>query len=352
MALRELPLRAAAVFSRDARPILCAFGSSLSSRRNASTDALQAVETSSSFTGSAAAVEAPKDFDPIARSKARRRGKKYLPPSRYQYRPPKYYRGPFHPHQPPPEADPASRLFQPGPFSLPRLDQTYQSTIASDLLTLTYQHYPPGYRAPVQTQRLREWTGDSPYYKNRPLRPPRGRGDELRLLTEPRTFRNIPEITGVVVHSMIPEAQESSAYLHVGGMVLQAITNVRAESHRARNNVLQWNLRKDKWVSLTSTIGQEDAQHFLSKLIDVVLPKIKEWKGVAASTGDGSGNISFGLTADQVALFPEVEVNYDSYPPKMIPGCHITIQTSATNDKDAHLLTQAIGIPYYGKFKD
>jgi large subunit ribosomal protein L5 len=232
---------------------------------------------------------------------------------RYQYRSPKYYRGPLHPHQPPPVSDPASRLFQPGPFSLPRLEQTYQSTIASDLLALTYQHYPPGYRAPKNEQRLREWTGDSPYYKNRPLRGPRGKGEVLRLLNEPRTFRNIPKITKVVVHSMVPEAQENSANLHVAGMILQAITNVRAESHKARHNVVGWGLREGRYVSVTSTLKHDDALDFIAKLIDVVLPKIKEWKGTPGSSGDGHGNISFGLTPDQLALFPEIEVNYDAY---------------------------------------
>lgn len=223
-----------------------------------------------------------------------------------------YYRGPLHPHQPPPESDPASRLFQPGPFSLSRLEQTYQSTIASDLLTLTYQHYPPGFRAAKTDQRLRQWTGDSPYYKNRPLRPPRGKGEVLRLLDEPRTFRNIPKITKVVVHSMVPEAQENSGNLHVAGMILQAITNVRAVSHKARHNVVGWGLRSGKYVAVTSTMEQEDAHDFLAKLVDVVLPKIKEWKGVPGSSGDGHGNMTFGLTPDQLALFPEIEVNYDA----------------------------------------
>jgi large subunit ribosomal protein L5 len=231
---------------------------------------------------------------------------------RYQYRSPKYYRGPLHPHQPPPESDPSSRVFTPGPFSLPRLEQTYQSTIASDLLALTYQHTPPGYRAPKNEQRLREWTGDSPYYKNRPLRPPRGKGAVLRLLQEPRTFRNIPKITKVVLHSMVPEAQENSANLHVAGMILQAITNVRAETHKARHNVVGWGLREGRYISVTSTMEREDAYHFLAKLIDVVLPRIKEWKGVPGSSGDGHGNMSFGLTPDQLALFPEIEVNYDA----------------------------------------
>jgi large subunit ribosomal protein L5 len=306
MALRELPFRAASSFSRSPRPVAPTFC------RNATFDALGEVESSSSFAVLPPSKEVAQGFDAIARARGRRLKKKPLPPSRYQYRPPKFYRGPLHPHQPPPVSDPASRLFQPGPFSLPRLEQTFQSTIASDILALTYQHHPPGYRAPVKEQRLREWAGDSPYFKNRPLRSPRGRGDHLRLLTPPRNFRNVPGITKVVIHSMVPEAMENSAHLHVAGMVVQAITNVRVQTHKAKHNVVQWNLREGKYISVTAEVEREDAFHFLAKLVDVVLPKIKEWRGVPASSGDGSGNITFGLTEAQVALFPEVEVNYDS----------------------------------------
>ncbi|KAF2679567.1 ribosomal protein L5 [Lentithecium fluviatile CBS 122367] len=350
MALRELPLRSVSALCRDARPAVLAIRPS--SRRDASSSALQHIEEASSFSVPPPSEELAKGFDPVARSKLRRRGKRELPPSRYQYRPPKYYRGPLHPHQPPPVSNPASRLFTPGPFSLPRLEQTYQSTIASDILTLTYQHYPPGYRAPKVEQRLRSWTGDSPYFKNRPLRPPRGRGDELRLLTPPRTFRNIPQVKKVTIHSFVPEAQENSANLHVAGMIVQAISNVRAIAHKARHNVVGWGLREGKYVSVTAEMEREDAQHFLGKLIDAVLPRIKEWPGIPGSSGDGSGNMTFGLTPDQLALFPEIEANYDAYPPKMIPGCHITIQTDATNNKDARLLLQAIGLPFYGKLND
>ncbi|KAF2175288.1 ribosomal protein L5 [Zopfia rhizophila CBS 207.26] len=343
MALRELPYRAASVIYRDVRPAVSSIRPSC--RRSASTDTVLDLQSSSSLSVPPLSEDIAKGYDPVARSKARK-GK--LPPSRYQFRSPRYYRGPLHPHQPPPVSDPSSRLFQPGPFSLPRLEQTYQTTIAPDLFVLRYQHFPPGYRAPVKDERLREWTGESPYFKNRPLRPPRG-SSHLRLLTPPPTFRNIPEITRVTVHSMVPDAQENSAHLHVAGMVVQAISNVRVTSHKARHNVVAWGLREGKHVSVTASIEREDTFHFLSKLIDVVLPRIKEWKGVSGTSGDSSGNISFGLTPDVVSLFPEIEVNYDMYPPKMIPGCHITIHTSASNDRDARLLLQSIGIPFHGK---
>jgi large subunit ribosomal protein L5 len=51
--------------------------------------------------------------------------------------------------------------------------------------------------------------------------------------------------------------------------------------------------------------------HFLSKCVDVVMPKIKDWRGVKGSSGDSSGNLAFGFTPEEVAMFPEVEINYD-----------------------------------------
>jgi ribosomal protein L5 len=112
---------------------------------------------------------------------------------------------------------------------------------------------------------------------------------------------------------MVPEAQENSAHLHIAGMIVQAITNVRATAHKARHNVVGWGLREGKFISVTADAEREDAYNFIAKLVDVVLPRIKEWKGVPGSSGDGSGNITFGLTPDQLSLFPEVEVNYDAY---------------------------------------
>ncbi|KAI4717075.1 ribosomal protein L5 [Aureobasidium sp. EXF-10727] len=284
-------------------------------------------------------------YDPVGRASKRNR---QLPASRYKFRPPKYYRGPLHPHQPPPNSDPASRVFVPGPFSAPRLEQTYSSTFEADLMTLAYTHFPPGYKAPAKSPRLRPWEGASPYYKNRPLRGPRG-SDVLRLLRKPITFRNVPKLEKITVHAMVKGALDDSAHLHVAGMVVQAISNVRVTTHKTRKNVAGFGLRAGQYVSVTAELRGEDMQHFLAKVVDIVMPKIKEWKGVKGSSGDSSGNLTFGFTPEETALFPEIEVNYDMYPPKMIPGFHVTVHTTATNDRDGRLLLSALGIPFYGK---
>lgn len=116
----------------------------------------------------------------------------------------------------------------------------------------------------------------------------------------------------MTVHTMVGEAKEDSAHLHVAGMVLQAITNVRATAHRVRKSVAGFGIRAGQHLSVTSELHGEDMYHFLGKCVDVVLPRIKDWRGVKGSSGDSSGNLAFGLTKEDISLFPEIEVNYDA----------------------------------------
>jgi len=166
------------------------------------------------------------------------------------------------------------------------------------------------------------------------------------------TWRNIPKVEEITVHTMVKGALADSAHLHVAGICLQAITGVRPTAHEAKHNVATWGIRKGSYVSLTSTMRGNDALEFLDKCIHLVFPRIKDWKGVKGTTGDSSGNISFGFDSEGTILFPEVQVNYDMYPPRMIPGFHVTVKTSATSDRHARLLLSALGVPFYGKMVD
>lgn len=321
------------------------FASQEATGTDAASSDLQELESQSSLTASQPSADVVKTYDPVKRAQSRRN---QLPSSRYQYKSPRYYRGPLHPHQPPPSSDPASRLFVPGPFANSRLEQTYQSTIAHDLLTLTYNHKPPGTVTAPKADRLRSWDDSSPYHKNRPKRGPRG-ADVLGLIEKDITFRNVPKIESITVHSMVKGAIEDSAHLHVAGIMIQAVTGVRPSVHKAKHSVAQFGIREGKAISLTSTLYGEQAYEFLDKCINLVFPRIKDWPGIKGTTGDSSGNISWGFDREAAILFPEVEVNYDMYPPKMIPGFHVTVKTSARSDRHARLLLGAMGVPFYGK---
>ncbi|KAL8636475.1 MAG: hypothetical protein Q9228_006130 [Teloschistes exilis] len=133
-------------------------------------------------------------------------------------------------------------------------------------------------------------------------------------MRRPITFRNIPQLEKIVVHHVIRDpSKRDSSYLHVAGMVLQAITNVRAEIAKAKHDVSTFGIRKDQTaMAVKAELRGENMYCFLSKVVDVVMPRIKEYKGVSGGSGDGSGNLAFGLQSSAVGAFPEVEVNYDS----------------------------------------
>lgn len=178
-----------------------------------------------------------------------------------------------------PRSDPRARDFVPGPFNLPRLKQTYHSTIAPDLMTLAYTHVIPGTPEKEPVQRLRGWDGSSPYHKNRPLRGPRG-NSQLPLLERDIDFTNIPEIKEITLASYQPEAQRNKDYLIVARSVLLAITGTMPEVTKTKANVTQWRIREGLSAGVKTTIRGNAAYEFLDRCIHLVFPKIKDWKGI------------------------------------------------------------------------
>ncbi|KAI1342640.1 ribosomal protein L5 [Xylariaceae sp. FL0016] len=322
--------------------------------RCGSTDAAAAspvpdVETDSGLTTPIVTRDAvEKMVDP--RKRASRR-KFELPHERYRYHPPKYDRGPLHPVQAPPSSDPVARNFAPGPFNLPRLKQTFHSTIASDIMTMMYLHTPPGTPDRPERIRLREWDESSPYMKNRPKRGPRGH-DVLFPLERNIDWRNVPEIRAVHIASYMPKAKKNQDHIIVGRAVLQSITGVRPTITYNKQSVALWGVVRGDRTGVKCTLRGNQAYEFMDKMVNLVFPKIKEWPGVRGSTGDSTGNIGWGLEASHMLYFPEVEANYSLYPSKMIPGCRIVLETTAKSDRHARILCQALGIPFYGKLVD
>lgn len=183
-------------------------------------------------------------------------------------------------------------------------------------MTLSYNHIPPGTVLPTPAPRLREWDDSSPYYKNRPLRAPRG-APQLPLLRKNIIFNNIPTLSKITVHVLVRDALSSSAHLHVAGMVLQAITAQRATVHMAKTSSAAGERTSFKQVarkpiSVSVNIEGEQMWHFLSTLTSVVLPRIKEWPGMKGKAGDRSGNLQLGLTPENVGSWPEIAINYDA----------------------------------------
>ena len=112
--------------------------------------------------------------------------------------------------------------------------------------------------------------------------------------------------------SFVPDASSDSAYLHVAGMAIQAITNVRCTVYRAKKHSPKYSIREGKAIALDCELRGEDMWCFLAKVVDMVMPRIKDFKGVSGGVGDDNGNLAFGFTPDVVGIFPEIEINYDT----------------------------------------
>lgn len=115
----------------------------------------------------------------------------------------------------------------------------------------------------------------------------------LRLIEKEINWRNIPKIEEITVHTMVKNASEESAYLHVAGMLLQSVTGVRPKVHRVKHSVAQFGIRVSMPISLTCTIRGEQAYDFVDKCINLVFPRIKDWPGVK-----GKNMLSLGLQRD------------------------------------------------------
>lgn len=189
--------------------------------------------------------------------------------------------------------------------------------MAPDLLTLTYNHKPPGEQKPEPIgQRLRSWDDSSPYFKNRPLRGPRG-GTTLRPVERDITFRNVPEVLAVTLSVYQPQGIKDPTYLLATRAALQAATGARPEITRVRTGVSQWGIGKGQCSGAKATVWGDQAYELLDKMVHLVFPRIKEWQGVVSTTGDETGNLGWGFTSEEFALFPEIQVNYDAYPTKV-----------------------------------
>lgn len=95
-------------------------------------------------------------------------------------------------------------------------------------------------------------------------------------------------------------------------MVLQAITNVRGEIFTAKKSIVQFGQRKGRAMSVKCELYGEDMWDFFSKVVEMVMPRVKDYRGVSGGSGDGSGNLAWGFGGEVVGGMEEVAVNYDA----------------------------------------
>jgi large subunit ribosomal protein L5 len=150
----------------------------------------------------------------------------------------------------------------------------------------------------------------------------------------------VPQIKKVVVNIGMGEALDNPKALDAAvGDILQ-ITGQKPVITKARTSIANFKLREGRAIGVKVTLRAERMWSFLDRLINIVLPRVRDFRGVPRDAFDGRGNYTLGLR--EQLIFPEIE--YDKI--DKIRGMEITIVTTATNDEQAAQLLEMLGMPF------
>ncbi|TYB31330.1 MAG: 50S ribosomal protein L5 [Candidatus Mcinerneyibacterium aminivorans] len=153
----------------------------------------------------------------------------------------------------------------------------------------------------------------------------------------------VPKVKKISVNMGVGEASRNKKVLERAIDEIRTITGQEPVIRNAKKSISNFNIRKGMPVGVSVTLRQEKMWSFLMRLIDVALPRIRDFKGVPKNAFDGRGNYTFGLP-DQI-VFPEINAEaVDS-----IRGMNVTIVTTAETDEEGRALLRSLGMPFEKK---
>lgn len=153
----------------------------------------------------------------------------------------------------------------------------------------------------------------------------------------------VPTVHKVVVNIGMGEAIQNAKAMDAAVADLSAITGQRPVITRAKRSVAAFKLREGMQIGCMVTLRGERMYHFLDKLMNVALPRIRDFQGISAEAFDGRGNYTLGLREQLV--FPEID--YDKV--DKVRGMEISIVTTARTDEEGRQLLKLLGMPFKKK---
>ena len=150
----------------------------------------------------------------------------------------------------------------------------------------------------------------------------------------------VPRIEKIVVNEGLGSAKEDSKAIDKASKELALITLQKPIVTKAKKSISNFKLRQGMPVGIKVTLRGERMYVFLEKLINIGLPRIRDFRGVNPNAFDGRGNYNLGIK--EQLIFPEI--TYDMV--DKVRGMDITIVTTAKTDEEARALLQAMGLPF------
>ena len=167
--------------------------------------------------------------------------------------------------------------------------------------------------------------------------------DVIPALTKEFGYKNVmavPKIEKVVVNMGLGEATANAKLVDTGADELARITGQKPVTRRAKKSIAAFKVRKGQPIATMVTLRGDRMWEFLDRLMNIALPRVRDFKGVSPKGFDGRGNYTLGLR-DQL-LFPEI----DYMKVDKARGMNVSVVTTAKTDQEARKLLQFIGMPF------
>jgi large subunit ribosomal protein L5 len=150
----------------------------------------------------------------------------------------------------------------------------------------------------------------------------------------------VPRLHKIVVNMGVGEATQNAKVLDPAVNELMQITGQRPITTKAKKSIAAFKVRQGQSIGAMVTLRGDRMYEFLDRLVNIVLPRVRDFKGISTKSFDGRGNFTLGLH-DQL-IFPEI--SYEKVDKQK--GMNVTIVTTAANDNQARTLLKHLGMPF------
>jgi len=157
---------------------------------------------------------------------------------------------------------------------------------------------------------------------------------------EYKNVMEVPKIDKIVVNMGIGEAKENAKILDVAVKELEIIVGQKVVLTKAKNSIANFKLREGMPIGCKVTLRGEKMYEFLDRLVNLALPRVRDFRGVSADSFDGRGNYALGIK-EQI-IFPEIE--YDKI--DKVRGMDVIMVTTAKTDEEARELLRFFNMPF------
>ncbi|MFR1709151.1 MAG: 50S ribosomal protein L5 [Clostridium sp.] len=155
-----------------------------------------------------------------------------------------------------------------------------------------------------------------------------------------KNIMEVPKLEKIVINMGVGEAKDNSKVLDAAVSDMQLITGQKAVLTRAKKSVANFKIRENMAIGCKVTLRKEKMFQFADKLMNIALPRVRDFRGVPTKSFDGRGNYALGIK--EQLIFPEIE--YDKI--DKVRGMDIIFVTTAKTDEEARELLRFLGMPF------